>query len=158
MLPVGNMEMVIFYTTSIPMGAMHLYTQESSVHSFIHDFYFHGCDVFTCKNVLHTRSYIFYSHWCNVRTWNPFLASVAKPVLWQLILLPCTLAYTFSIPIGAMYIYTCKNVFILTDMILYPLPAPIFTMITEVWPHANWAVVTTNLTVIINVGLIEGFL
>ena len=33
MLPVGNMEMVIFYTTFIPMGAMHLYMQECSVHS-----------------------------------------------------------------------------------------------------------------------------
>ena len=43
-------------------------------------------------------------------------------------------------------------------MVLYPLWAPIFTMIKEVWPHANRAVVTNNLTVIIEVVFIEGFL
>ena len=52
-----------------------------------------GWDVFTCKNVLCACSYVFYSHGCNVRGWNLFWANVAKPVLWQLmILLPCTLA------------------------------------------------------------------
>ena len=40
-------------------------------------------------------------------------------------------------------------------MILYPLPAPIFTVITEVWPRANRAVVTNNSTVRIKVVLIE---
>ena len=40
--------------------------------------------------------YIFYSYGCNVRAWNLFSASVAKPVLWQLmILLPCTLSSVF---------------------------------------------------------------
>ena len=65
-----------------------------------------GCDVFTCKNILYTRSYVFYFHGCNVIAWNLFWASVAKPVLWQLmILLPCTLAHTSFIPMGAMYLY-----------------------------------------------------
>ena len=35
---------------------------------------------------------------------------------------------------------------------------PIFTLTTEVWSHANQAVVTNNLTVLIEVVLIEGFL
>ena len=74
-------------------------------------FYSHGCDVFTSKNVLYTSSYVFYSHVCNVRVWNLFWASVAKPVLWQLmILLPVHLLRSplFS---WVQCIYTCKNVF-----------------------------------------------
>ena len=43
-------------------------------------------------------------------------------------------------------------------MILYPLRAPIFTGITNVWPRSNQAVVTNNSTVIIEVVLIGGFL
>ena len=46
-----------------------------------------------------TLTHIFYSHDCNVRAWNLFWASVAKLVLWQLmILLPCTLAHKSTIP------------------------------------------------------------
>ena len=41
---------------------------------------------------------------------------------------------------------------------IFNLQAPIFIMITEVWPHANQAMVTNNSTVIIEVVLIEGFL
>ena len=37
----------------------------------------------------------------------------------------------------------------------FTLRAPNFTLITEVWPHANQAVVTNNLTVIIEVVLID---
>ena len=56
----------------------------------------------------------------NVSAWNLFLA---KPVLWQLmILLPCTLAHMSSI-----------------------------TMLTEVWPCANQTLVTNNLTVLTEV-------
>ena len=69
----------------------------------------------------------------------------------------CTLAHTTSIPVGAMYLHA-RTFCTLSDTILYPLQAPIFTMITKVWPCANWAVVTNNLTVIIEVVIIEGFL
>ena len=52
------------------------------------------------------RSYVFYSHGCNNWAWNLFWASVAKPVLWHLmILLPCTLTHTSSIPMGAINFY-----------------------------------------------------
>ena len=65
-----------------------------------------GWDVFTCKNVLCIRSYVFYSHRCNARAWNLFWASVAKLVLWQLmILLPCTLPHKSSINMGAINFY-----------------------------------------------------
>ena len=55
-------------------------------------------------------------------------------------------------PVGAMYLHA-RMFCTLSDTILYPLRAPIFTMITEVWPRANRAVVTNNLTVIIEVVL-----
>ena len=73
----------------------------------------------------------------------------------------CTLAHTTSIPVGAML--HARTFCTLSDTILYPLQVPILTMITEVWPRANWAMVTKNLTIITevmlnDVMLIEGFL
>ena len=68
-----------------------------------------------------------------------------------------TLADTTSIPMGAMYLHARKFC-TLSDTFLCPLRATIFTVINEVWPRANWAVVTNNLTVIIEVVLIKGFL
>ena len=62
----------------------------------------------------------------------------------------------------AMYLHA-RTFCTLSDMILYSLWAPIFFMITEGWPRANRAMVTNNLTliievVLIDVVLIEGFL
>ena len=91
-------------TSSIPMYAINFYMQEHFLPSLI-QLFTHVCDVFTCKNVLYTRMYIFYSHGRKVRAWNLIWASVAKPVLWQLILLPCTLAHMSSIPIDAINFY-----------------------------------------------------
>ena len=48
--------------------------------------------------------------------------------------------------------------YVLSVMMLYPLHAPIFTVIPEVGPRANRAVVTNNLTAIIEVMIIKGFL
>ena len=66
----------------------------------------------------------------------------------------CTLANEFSIPMGAGNVFTRKNV-LYTLWYNLPLWAPIFTVITEVWPRANLAVFTNNLIVIIEVVLIE---
>ena len=49
---------------------------------------------------------------------------------------------------NVFYSHGC-NKFLWTIFTLADTIAPIFTMITEVWPHANWAVVTNNLIVII---------
>ena len=77
MLPMGNMETVIFYTTFIPMGVMHLHarmyftlTDITSIsigamylHArmfctlTMHAFYTNLLNVFTFKNILYTRSY-----------------------------------------------------------------------------------------------------
>ena len=94
MLPVGNMQTIIFYITFMPMDAMYL----------------------------HTRTVF-------------------------------TLSDTTSIPMGAMYLHA-RMFCTLSDTILYLLQAPIFTVITKVWPRANWAVFINNLTVIIEVLLI----
>ena len=148
-------------TISIPMGEMY-YMQECSVCTCSYVFYSHGCNKFLhartffaltdTKSILmfaiylHARMfctlapYVFYSHGCNVRAWNLFWASVTKPVLWQLmILLPCTLARTSSIPMDAINFYMRQHFFTLADTI-----APIFTVLTEAWPHAYRAMVTNN--------------
>ena len=54
----------------------------------------------------------------------------------------------------------CKITFLLRTEFssawrIFTLQAPIFTLITKVWPPANQAVVTNNLTVIIEVVLIN---
>ena len=66
----------------------------------------------------------------------------------------CTLAHTTSIPVSAMYL-PARTFCTLSDTILYPLQATIFTVITEVSPRANRAVVTNNLSMIIEVMLID---
>ena len=83
---------VLAHTSSIPMGAINFYMQECFLHLLI--------------PLLFKCSYIFNSHRCNVRAWNLFWANVAKPVLWQLIiLLPCTLAHMSYIPMGDINFY-----------------------------------------------------
>ena len=89
-----------------------------------------------------TLAHVFYSHGCNV-----FIQ----------VRMFFTLPDTTSIPIGAMYLHA-RTFCPLSDTILYPLQAPIFTVITEVWPHANWSLVTNDSTVIVELMLIEGFL
>ena len=107
---------------------------------YTHSYYFHthGCDVFTCKNILNTRSHDFYT--CG---WDVF---TGKNVLY---------ISSYNFYTSGCNVFTCKNVCTLSDTILYPLRAPIFTMITKVWARANRAVVTNNLTVIIEVMLIK---
>ena len=102
-IPLGEMYLharmfcALAHTSSIPMGAINFFMQECFLHSLIPL-------LFKCCN-------IFYSHGCNVTAWNQFWAIVAKPVLWQLmILLPCSLPHTSSIPMGAI-ISRCKKFF-----------------------------------------------
>ena len=91
-------------------------------------FYSHGCNKFLHARMFFTLAdttsihmfaiylhgrifctlapYVFYSDGCNVRVWNLFWASVAKLVLWQLmILLQCTLPHMSSIPICVINFY-----------------------------------------------------
>ena len=74
-------------------------------------------------------SHVFYSHGCNVRAWNQFWASVAKPDLLQLIiLLPCTLPHTSSIPMGAINFH-------LQEMILHLLIPLLFLCLYVFYSH-----------------------
>ena len=124
LLPYGSLKWIVAANFLLYPWVWCIYMHECSVHSLIrlvfpwmrwistcmnvfyicwYNFYTHESDVFTGKNVLYTLSYVFYSYGCNVRAWNLIWVSVAKPVLWQLIiLLPCTLAHKSSIPMGAM--------------------------------------------------------
>ena len=88
----GRMFCALAHMSSITMGAINFYMQERFLDSLI--------------PLLFKCSYDFYSHGCNVRAWNLFWASVAKLVLWQLmILLPGTLTHRSSIPMGAINFY-----------------------------------------------------
>ena len=105
----ARMFCALAHTSSISMGAINFNTQE---HFTLAD----TTSILMFAMYLHARMfctlapYVFYSHGCNVRAWNLFWASVAKPVLWQLVrLLPCTLPHTSSIPMGAINFYMQKH-------------------------------------------------
>ena len=70
-----------------------------------------------------------------------------------MILLPCTLADTSSIPMGAINFYMQEHFLhlLLIESHQFLLIAPILTVLTEVWPHANRAMVTNNSTVLTEV-------
>ena len=68
-----------------------------------------------------------------------------KPVLGQ-----CS--QTVFVKVNDFIALYTHSFFTLTDKI-----APLFTVLTKVWPHANRAVVTNNSTVITEAVLIEGF-
>ena len=171
MLPVGNMEMEIFNatfitmgaiylhartfftladTTSIPMGALYLHartfwTPAHMISISVGTMYLHARMSWTLAHMtsiaveamyLHART--LYTCGCNVFT--------CKNV-W-------TLTHTTSIPVGSIYLHA-RTFCTLSDRILNSLHEPIFTVITEVWPCANRAVVTNNLTMIIKVVLID---
>ena len=81
------------HMSSFPMGEINFYMQE----------HFLPADT---TSLLFKCSYVYCSHGCNVRAWNLSWASVAKPVLWQLMILwPCTLPHTSSIQMGAINFY-----------------------------------------------------
>ena len=67
-----------------------------------------------------------------------------------MILLLCTLTDTSSIPMGAINFYM-KEHFLPSLLIRSHTIAPILTMLTEVWPRANRAMVTNNSTVLTEV-------
>ena len=98
-IPAGEMYLLarmfcaFAHKSSNPMGAINFYIQRTFFTLA------NATSILMFAMYLHARMfctlslYVFYLHWCNVRAWNLFWASVAKLVLWQLmILLPCTLA------------------------------------------------------------------
>ena len=125
MLQVGNMETVIFYTTFLSMGAMYLHER----------MFFRLADTTSIPMGvmnLHARMFCTLAHTTSIPVGAMYLHA---RTFWPL-------AHTTSIPVGAMYLHART----------FCTPAH---TITEVWPRANLAVVTNNLTVIIEVMLIE---
>ena len=161
MLPVGNMEMVIFYVYNFYTHGCAVFTCKNGLYTSWYHFYTHACNVFTCENVLYTRSYIFYSHRCNV-----FIHIIMFFTLADTTSIPideiylharmfCTLAHTSSIPFPWVQCnYTCKNVFYTHWYDLLPIVCTNFYLDNLSLAHANRAMVTNNLTVIIEVVLI----
>ena len=106
-----------------------IYMQECSVHSLIRLLFPWVQCIYTCKNIFYTGWYHFYSHGCEVFT--------CKNVLY-------TRSYVFYSHGCNVFIHA-RMFFTLADMILYPLRAPIFTVITkfghvliEPWSQIAW--------------------
>ena len=146
----ARMFCTLTHTSSIPIGVINFHMQECFLHSLIRLLYPWVWCIYMQECSVHSLICLLFP-WVQCQSLKPVWGSVAEPVLWQLmILLLCTLAHMSSIH--------ARTFFTLADTMLYPLWVPIFTVITEVWPHANQAVFKNNLTVIIEVVLIESFL
>ena len=108
------------HTSSIPMGAINFYMQECFLHLL--------ADTTSIQMPVHI---LFPSVQCQS----------LKPVLSQCSQTGFVTVDDF-IPLyshGSNKFLHARTFFTLTDMI-----APIFTLLTEVWPHANQAMVTNN--------------
>ena len=98
----------LLHKSSIPMGGINFNMQQCFSHSLI--------------PLLFKCSYVFYFHGCNVRAWNLFWGSVAKTVLWRMmILLPCTLTHVFYSH-GCNKFLHARTFFTLMDTISIQMP------------------------------------
>ena len=151
------------HTTSILVG----FTCKNVLYTRSYDFYTHGCDAFTCKNVLNTRSYDFYTHGCDVFTCK----NVLNTRLYNLYtcgydVFTCkNILYTrsYNLCTCGCNVFTSKNILHTLWYALIPIVGTNFYRDNQSFMHANQAMVTNNLTVIIevepiNVVLIKGFL
>ena len=116
----------LLHTSSIPMGAINFYMQERFLHSLIPI-------LFKCY-----AAYIFYSHGCNVRAWNLFQCSQTGFVTVDDFIALYTRSYVFYSH-GCNKFLHARTFFTLADTV-----APIFSVLTEVWPCANRPIVTNN--------------
>ena len=111
-IPVGAMYLharmycALAHMSSIPMGAINFYMQEPFLHSLIPLLFPCLWCTYVQECSVHLLVHLLFPWVQCLRAWNLFWASVTKPVLWQLmILLPCALAHTSCIPMGAMNLY-----------------------------------------------------
>ena len=145
-----------------------IYMQECSVHLLIcllfpwvqqistfknvfntrwYHFYSHVCDVFTCKNVLYTRSVRLLFPRVQCHSLKPALSQCSQNVFVAVddFIALYTPSYVFYSH-GCNKFLHSRTIFTLADTI-----APIFTMLTDVWPRANRAMVANNWTVLTEV-------
>ena len=112
-----------------------------------YNLYTRGWDVFKCKNVLYTRSECLLFPWVQCQSLKPVLSQCSQTgfvTVYDFISL-YTRSYIFY-PHGCNKFLHARTFFTLADTI-----APIFTVLTQVWPRANWAMVTNNVTMLTEV-------
>ena len=110
-------------------------------------FYSHVCNVFTCRNVLYTRSICLLFPWVQCQSLKPVLSQCSQTgfVTADDFIALYTRSYVFYSHGCNKFLYA-RTFFTLADTI-----APIFTVLSEVWPHANPAMVTNNSSVLTEV-------
>ena len=132
------------HTSSIPMGAINFYVQEHFLHWLIpllfpclRCIYMQECSVHLLVHLLFPG--------VQCQSLKPVLSECSQTsfVTVDDFIALCTISYIFYSH-GCNKFLNVRTFFTLTDTI-----TPIFTVITEVWQHANWAGVTNNSTMII---------
>ena len=124
-----------------------------------HDFYSRGCNVFTCKKVLYTGSYNFYTRGCDVFTCKNFLNTRSFDFYTR----GCDVFTCKNVLNTRSYkhytcecnVFTCKNILYTLWYNLIPIVGTNFYCDNQSLARANCAVVTNNLTMIIEVVLID---
>ena len=117
-----------------------IYTCKNSFYTRWYHFYSHVCDVFTCKNVLYIRSMHLLFPWVQCQSLKPVLSQCSQTgfVTVDDFIALFTRSYIF-------YSHWCKKFLLArTFFTLADTIAPIFTVLTKVWPRANRATVTNN--------------
>ena len=147
-IPVGEMYLharmfcVLAHTSSIPMGAINFYMQwcKDVFYTGWYHFYSHVWDVFTYKNVLYTRSVCLLFPCLQCQSLKPVLSQCSQTsfVTVDDFIALYTHLYIFYSN-GCNKFLHARTIFTLADTI-----APIFTLLIEIWPHANQAMVTNN--------------
>ena len=135
------------HVSSIPMGSINFYMQECFLHSLIpllfkclRCIYMQECSVHLLVHLLFP--------WVQCQSLKPVLSQCSQTgfvTVDDFIALYTCCSYVIYSHGCNVFIHA-RTFFTLADTI-----TPIFTMITEVWPRANRAMVTNNFTVIIKI-------
>ena len=158
-IPMGAMYLharmfcALAHTSSIPMGTINFYMQERFFHSLIRLLY--PCLQCICMQECSAHSLVrLLFLWVQCQSLKPVLSQCSQTsfVTVDDFIALYTRSYVFFSHGRSVFIHA-RTFFTLTDRI-----TPIFTMITEVWPSANRALVTNNLIVLIEFVLIEAML
>ena len=158
-IPVGEMYLharmfcALAHTFSIPMGAVNFYIQEHFLHSLIWLLYPSLRCIYQQECSAHLPAHLLFP-WVQCQSLKPVLSQCSQTgfVTVDDFIALYTHSYVFY-SIGAKNLYMQEH--FLHSLLIRPhqfLPiAPILTMLTEVWPHANRAMVTKNSTVLTEV-------
>ena len=149
----ARMFCTLAHRSSIPMGAINFYMQECFLHSLIWLLYAWVWCIYMQECSVHSLKHNLFP-WVQCKSLKPVLSQCIQSgfVTVDDFIALYTRSYIFYSHGCNVFIHA-RTFFTLTDMI-----TPFFTLITEVWLRANRADVTNNLTMIIEVVVIERFL